>query len=670
MPNGSREVWFGTDSRMEWVRAPLANNFDRSPGGWGTSGEYLNGGAYVRESATGARRYRLSWGDIEGDEVRKITAFLEKTYGMGPFYLVDPFAQGTNILPQWLAVPSLACDGGPNLFALTPADKVATAANNWAFPTSTARVTLGAGTATYKIPVPANSSVSVGAWGASRAPGYTFYAYLVNTAGARIDYVNRATNPSFELSAGVLTEVRHNYIRNPVPLASGSLPPYWGMNFPATGSITAPEDGIIRYISSSTLAQQGIRADGLPASVGVYYGGHVEVKASGTLVGRTGTAIIHNGITLATSTTFTYTNTWQKIPIPATTASPTTDYPLLYVYIPNQVVGDILDIRRPVYDSVPAIGGFSDVFFAGDYSEDPDLTASWEGTPRASSTVLAGYNPAGAGQYRTVGWSTQWYKSGDHSLRQIPVSLTSNDSFNSPGGDQYAMRLGMVAGKTYTAGATLYLPKAQTGTLNSNARKICVYYKLGGSYSHFDSAAIPNVAGTYDIRFSFSLPSGATEAFVRLYNGGMKNGGDTYWDNFFLVEGDYTGPWFDGNNPPPGLDTWWTGTPNASTSNLGFVSSINQPITLDPVTSQPRTQRVGKTSEQGGWLTLTLSGSCDLTGLAVRFKDPELLERFPKGEGSGCLSLVPKSLQVTGYTAWNDKLGLSAEFVETAPWQL
>lgn len=61
---------------------------------------------------------------------------------------------------------------------------------------------------------------------------------------------------------------------------------------------------------------------------------------------------------------------------------------------------------------------------------------------------------------------------------------------------------------------------------------------------------------------------GATEVVTaamtpaRIYGSGVVEISEGYWDDLMIVEGDYTGPYFDGSTPGAS----WTGTPHESTS--------------------------------------------------------------------------------------------------------
>lgn len=89
-----------------------------------------------------------------------------------------------------------------------------------------------------------------------------------------------------------------------------------------------------------------------------------------------------------------------------------------------------------------------------------------------------------------------------------------------------------------TALGTLHLDAPVTGSLNTDALSIRVH-----NPAQRESA--PNMAGEYPLRLGFSeLTSGNT---FRLYHGGAQGSGDVWWTDIGLFEGDYTGPWFDGD---------------------------------------------------------------------------------------------------------------------------
>jgi hypothetical protein len=201
------------------------------------------------------------------------------------------------------------------------------------------------------------------------------------------------------------------------------------------------------------------------------------------------------------------------------------------------------------------------------YLTDPDFTPTWTGAANNSQSIIQASRPATMGDNGIL--SSRWAKSGQRSARVFALG-TNADTFVSPGGGSGALRLGMQAGKTYTAIATVRLFAPQTGTIDARARRIVVFYRsvAGGGYATIRSDAAPNAAGETELRLTFTLPAGAIEAFIRLYNGASRDNGEVYWDNFALVEGAYDGPYFDGNSTDIAEDTQydWLGQINASSS--------------------------------------------------------------------------------------------------------
>lgn len=164
----NKTVWFGTEERMTWVPAPAAGpGVGRSPSKWRAGGQYLNGGQWRKESVVGARTCSLQWPIMTGEKVRKITAYLDGSYGLGPFYYSDPFAEGVNSAPQWLAAPWLAVEGAPSLYGTIPT-KVTTPVNTYDYPSYGAQYTVaGASPKKIRLPVPDGMTAYIGAHGSA-----------------------------------------------------------------------------------------------------------------------------------------------------------------------------------------------------------------------------------------------------------------------------------------------------------------------------------------------------------------------------------------------------------------------------------------------------------------------------------------------------------------------
>lgn len=131
---------------------------------------------------------------------------------------------------------------------------------------------------------------------------------------------------------------------------------------------------------------------------------------------------------------------------------------------------------------------------------------------------------------------TSWAQNGSASLRITPTAAT-NDTFANIGGDLGGLRLGMEAGKTYTASGTIRLAGAQTGTLGGVARRLTAWYTVAGVHTSVLSAPASNAAGVTRLSVTFSIPANATAAWLRLYNGASVGNGDVWWDSIMLTEG-------------------------------------------------------------------------------------------------------------------------------------
>jgi len=161
-------MYFGTRERMTWVRVPAIET-PLTKGGWGAEGVYLNGGAYVRRSATGHKRYEFSWGMTDQENIYDIIDYADGLYGAGLIYFHEPFAMVSNILPQFWAAPRLAAEDAPPFVLGKRPTLVATAANAFGYPTQSAVYTLTAldTFSTLWIPIPNGYTLHVGVHGSA-----------------------------------------------------------------------------------------------------------------------------------------------------------------------------------------------------------------------------------------------------------------------------------------------------------------------------------------------------------------------------------------------------------------------------------------------------------------------------------------------------------------------
>lgn len=217
------------------------------------------------------------------------------------------------------------------------------------------------------------------------------------------------------------------------------------------------------------------------------------------------------------------------------------------------------------FDLVQIDEGAGGSFFTGSYPAAGDFTYVWTGTANASTSQQRGSAFAGPsnGGLASIS-STDWCSTGTKSARLIPTNSTVTDTWIGVHGDTGAFRMGMQPGKTYTASAAMRLLTPQTGTLSGFARRIMFFYRnAAGSYISSMSTQAPNTVGVTKHSVTVTIPTDATEAFVRLMNGASAGNGDVWWDDFMLVEGAYTGDFID---PARNTFSKWDGAANASTS--------------------------------------------------------------------------------------------------------
>lgn len=167
-----KRMYFGTPEHMEWVPQPNSG-MGRDRVGWITSGTYLNGGGWSRQSSTTHFEPTLTWSFLNHRQVRQIMDYWYGAYGPGPIRWLDGFAMSTNVLsPHW-SIPRLAWDDAPSLIRDVRPTLSATPANSLALPSRMATYDLLESSATVplKLPVPEGFSLHVAVWGTSSGTG-------------------------------------------------------------------------------------------------------------------------------------------------------------------------------------------------------------------------------------------------------------------------------------------------------------------------------------------------------------------------------------------------------------------------------------------------------------------------------------------------------------------
>lgn len=217
-------------------------------------------------------------------------------------------------------------------------------------------------------------------------------------------------------------------------------------------------------------------------------------------------------------------------------------------------------------DSVMMVlGSYSGPYFDGSTPlADTDLTTSWSGVAHASTTTVTAPGVLLTSPHsdtRSI-QSSQWSLGGLKSVRMIPVvNLGGYTDFNLPTGS-------WSVGQTITAVATR---RTSVSLATTSAGRLGIRF-WGATDVNLNQAMInlPIAAGITPTRLAAVVPPGTTTVSIRLYDGGSPGQPDVWWDNVGVYEGNYQGPYLDGDSP----DAVWEGTAHNSTSK-GYPVSPN-----------------------------------------------------------------------------------------------
>lgn len=383
--------------------------------------------------------------------------------------------------------------------------------------------------------------------------------------------LNKFTNPSFETSSGT-TVTRTNLHVSPLPgqdstgyqvLSSGS-----GNTFTPSTSGTGGVSGLGYW----RVTASGTNGNAASARLGGYQvSGPGTVVTIGMWVRSSGVSDIRSVIreftnnngtgtetTTAGSVITTVANEWMFFSQTLTLAGSTNSWRPEFRWPPGTTASG----RTFDFDQLSATVGSKPADFTGITPTSDQFTYSWTGTQYVSTSTRSGFTVSSVITNNcSAVQSTNWVSSGLFSMRLIPTS--TNDSYVALSSTNLISSV-LTPGKTYTILATLRLSEAQTGSLNTRARSILYSSTVGGNTG---STQASNLPGVYSVSLTFTVNAAETSATLRLYNGAALDSGDVWWDDVLLIEGTYTGDYFDGSTPATeSARYYWTGTTDASTS--------------------------------------------------------------------------------------------------------
>jgi hypothetical protein len=171
------------------------------------------------------------------------------------------------------------------------------------------------------------------------------------------------------------------------------------------------------------------------------------------------------------------------------------------------------------------------------------------------------------GNGATIARSTSWSSEGSASLA---INSTSGQSYSYILGNNGTLYPGIEIGKTYTISATVHIGSALSSLNTAYPNRelsITAFWYVNGAYD-WSQVQAPNVAGTYQLKMTYTVPSGSTYAFFRLTHGGESGTSTVYWDSVMLAKVSRSMSADDGYNYRAGNSSGWSwdGAANNSTS--------------------------------------------------------------------------------------------------------
>lgn len=192
----------------------------------------------------------------------------------------------------------------------------------------------------------------------------------------------------------------------------------------------------------------------------------------------------------------------------------------------------------------------------------------------------------------TITRSNEWASSGDYSFKCTRTADVSPDAFLDIDANTLVSSGRLKTNTVYTMIGTVKQTALIAGVAEGSnvgmAQRKSLFVHLNGT--GIGTVSGNNTIGVQTLTYTFTTPSSlAGYNSMRFYTGGAV--GDVfYWDSLMLVEGTYTGSYFDGST----AGGTWTGTAHASTSTkyepFNFHSALANDAVRAPIVSG--TQRI------------------------------------------------------------------------------
>lgn len=194
---------FGTRTYRQLIPCPAIEG-DHSSVGWSTSAQYLNGGAFVRNSAASHREFNLSWNLASRTDLQPLYDYAAEIYGPPPYFFIDPFSADLNVMPEWYAAPGMATMDAPTIVGENRPTRVINTDQSQGYPSVGASYAVSSGLERRPlyIPVPTGKVLWIGVHGFANDASHILVTPFNGTVpGTAVPITNLGLN----------TNVRCNY---------------------------------------------------------------------------------------------------------------------------------------------------------------------------------------------------------------------------------------------------------------------------------------------------------------------------------------------------------------------------------------------------------------------------------------------------------------------------
>lgn len=162
------QMWFGTREHMQYIPCPDSGADFSSVGYSSDVIQYLNGGAYIRNSDTSHRQFGMSWNMASREDLQPLYDYAAGVYGPAPYFFVDPMAADQNVLPEWWAAPRMALTDAPLLVGVNLPYQISTPSNSLGYPQGVLYTVGGSDVPTkLYLPIPPGMTLHIGVHGLS-----------------------------------------------------------------------------------------------------------------------------------------------------------------------------------------------------------------------------------------------------------------------------------------------------------------------------------------------------------------------------------------------------------------------------------------------------------------------------------------------------------------------